>query len=68
MAGDPFLNIASRNLATSSWHLTDRFKNIPSTNVFDLPDEIPSIFTLNNFKLRKQSSLTFNKLGYKERT
>jgi hypothetical protein len=54
MSGDPSLNIAFRKLATSSWCLSESRTNFPSTIVLEVTDEIPSIFTLNDFKLRKE--------------
>jgi hypothetical protein len=67
MDEDPSLN-ASLNLAASSCDPEGNCANLASISDLDNPHESRLIFTLSDFKLRKECSLTFNKPGTKERT
>ena len=67
MDEDPTSN-ASSNWATSFSDLEGSCAKLASISILDNWYESNFLFTLSDFKLPKQESLTFDKLGTKERT
>lgn len=67
MDDDPFLK-ASRNVATSFCDMAGFRANLASMSALEKQYESCFISTVNDFKLRKEWNLTFNKSGTKERT
>jgi len=66
MDEDPTLN-ASCNWATSFSDLEGSCAKLASISILDNRYESHFLFTLSDFKLSKEESLTFDKLGSKER-